>query len=114
MYHGGARKPFNRIEADAEAGTRRRIGVLTGGVTVSPHLAPRQRATGALGAGRAGHKSFYEEDADHMTAVNVFAPVRPARRAATYLTAAAALAVGTSLALAQTQSEEHTAELQSH
>ena len=37
-----------------------------------------------------------------MTAVNVFAPVRPARRAATYLTAAAALAVGTSLALAQT------------
>ena len=37
-----------------------------------------------------------------MTAVNVFAPARPARRAATYLTAAAALAVGTSLALAQT------------
>ena len=37
-----------------------------------------------------------------MTAVNVFAPVRPARRAATYLTAAAALAVATSLALAQT------------
>jgi invasion protein IalB len=37
-----------------------------------------------------------------MTAVNVFAPVRPARRAATYLTAAAALAVATASALAQT------------
>ena len=37
-----------------------------------------------------------------MTAVNVFAPVRPARRAATYLTAAAVLAVATASALAQT------------
>lgn len=36
-----------------------------------------------------------------MTAVNVFAPVRPARRAATYLTAAAVLAVATASALAQ-------------
>ena len=37
-----------------------------------------------------------------MTAVNVFAPARPARRAATYLTAAAAIAVATSSVLAQT------------
>src|ERR1043165_5438618 len=92
IYHARARKPGWLICTSAQAGTARRIGLLNNAVTVSPHLAPRQRATGALGAGRAGHKSFYlrKRDADHMPAVNVFAPVRPARRAATYLTAAAA------------------------
>jgi len=45
-----------------------------------------------------------------MTAVNVFAPVRPARRAATYLTAAAALAVATASALAQTPAPQPQAQ----
>ena len=45
-----------------------------------------------------------------MTAVNVFAPVRPARRAATYLTAAAVLAVATASALAQTPAPQPQAQ----
>jgi invasion protein IalB len=49
----------------------------------------------------AGHKSFLLEDADHMTAGNVFAPARLARRTASCMTAAAALALATSIAFAQ-------------
>src|SRR5882724_4565116 len=49
----------------------------------------------------AGHKLFLLEDADHMTA-GKFAPARLARRTATWMTAAAALTLGTSIAFAQT------------
>ena len=45
-----------------------------------------------------------------MRAVNVFASARPARRAATYLTAAAVLAVATASALAQTPAPQPQAQ----
>ena len=61
------------------------------GVTVSPHLTPRQRATGrtfAVAAAARGRTSHcLQEDVDLMRAGIVFAPARPARRMATCITA---------------------------
>jgi len=50
-----ASRPDNRIDW-SQAGTPPRIGLVTGAVTVSPHWHRDRRATGALGAGMAGHK----------------------------------------------------------
>src|SRR5438045_3981765 len=72
-------------------------------VTVSPHLAPRQRRMGRLrpiGAARAKDITI-REDVDLMTAGIVYSA--RLRRVATCITALSTLALGTSLALAQAQ-----------
>src|SRR5689334_5740055 len=100
------------------AHARRQLGIRTGwlrssnsashepathcNVTVSPQLAPRQRATGvlALAARHARAKDIAFERGYLMTAL-VTAPAWPVRRAAASLVAIAALLAATSIALAQ-------------
>src|SRR5262245_29071634 len=57
IYHRQGCGPDHRIITDARLEWLGELGYSRTAVTVSPHLAPRQRETGALGAAMAGHKS---------------------------------------------------------